>query len=54
MNVDNSYQRILNKNHELGLEILRSYRKSHNNETKKVISFAPGTGTFRLIKSNVE
>jgi hypothetical protein len=49
-NLEGSYQRALGKHQEMGLDLLRSYRKSLNNEIRKL---SP-TSNFRLIKSTVE
>jgi hypothetical protein len=50
MNLEGSYHRVLSKHQEMGLELLRSYRKSINNEIRKMSPIS----NFRLIKSTVE
>ena len=50
MNLEGSYQRFIGKNQEMGLDILRSYRKSINNEIRKLSPIS----NYRIIKSTVE
>jgi hypothetical protein len=50
MNLEGSYQRVLGKHQDMGLDLLRSYRKSINNEIRKLSPIS----NYRMIKSTVE
>jgi hypothetical protein len=50
MNLEGSFQRVLGKHQEMGLDLLCSYRKSINNEIRKLSPIS----NYRMIKSTVE